>query len=135
MTRILLDTDTVSYFLKGYPAVVSNFRNHVAAGNEVNISVITHFEALKGLYWKNAEKQIRQFLLFTEACRTWPLQMDAAGIGAKIHADLKRTGLKIGSNDCLIAGTALANNMILCTNNTAHFSRIAELQLINWNVA
>ena len=39
-----------------------------------------------------------------------------------------------GDADCLIAGTALARNLTLVTNNTRHFSRIAGLRLDNWKL-
>jgi predicted nucleic acid-binding protein len=46
----------------------------------------------------------------------------------------RRTVKKMGWSDgyLAIAATALANNMILVTNNTDHFSRIDGMRLDNW---
>jgi tRNA(fMet)-specific endonuclease VapC len=60
-------------------------------------------------------------------------------LGGEINADLAATGSKIGIVDCLIAATAIANNLILVNANTKHFSRIVYagygLALENWREA
>lgn len=51
---------------------------------------------------------------------------------AKIRADLERKGMTIGSNDYLIAATALAHSAILVTNNVDEFKRIPGLSIECW---
>ncbi|MBI5473356.1 MAG: hypothetical protein HY961_13510 [Ignavibacteriae bacterium] len=41
-------------------------------------------------------------------------------------------GSSNGHTDTLIAGIALANNLVIVTNNTAHFTRIKNLEVENW---
>lgn len=50
----------------------------------------------------------------------------------RILAELTASGKKIGDADTLIAGQAIANQLILVTNNTKHYSRVKGLQLENW---
>jgi tRNA(fMet)-specific endonuclease VapC len=38
----------------------------------------------------------------------------------------------IGPNDLMIAATALANNLIVVTHNTAEFGRVSGLALEDW---
>lgn len=52
----------------------------------------------------------------------------------KIRADLERRGLPIGPLDLLIAAQALSRNLILVTNNTREFSRVAQLQIEDWTL-
>ena len=51
---------------------------------------------------------------------------------AKIRADLERKGMTIGSNDYLIAATALAHSAILVTNNVDEFKRVPGLSIECW---
>lgn len=58
--------------------------------------------------------------------------LSAAKIYGEIKAKLEAEGNIIGSNDLLIAATALSRNGILVTNNTREFSRIDGLLLEDW---
>ena len=51
---------------------------------------------------------------------------------AKLRQELEGQGNIIGSMDMLIAASAIAEDAILVTNNTAHFSRISGLKYENW---
>lgn len=51
---------------------------------------------------------------------------------AEIQAALRAKGLEIGHTDTLIAGTAMASELQLITNNTNHFKRIKGLELEHW---
>ena len=61
-----------------------------------------------------------------------PFSNKAARLSASIRASLEKKGTPIGPHDILIAGTALANDGILVTNNTKEFSRVPKLKLDNW---
>jgi tRNA(fMet)-specific endonuclease VapC len=47
----------------------------------------------------------------------------------RIRSDLERVETPIGPYDLMIAATALAYDLILVTNNTREFSRVAGLQI------
>jgi tRNA(fMet)-specific endonuclease VapC len=49
-----------------------------------------------------------------------------------VLAELMSAGKQIGDADTLIAGQAIANQLIVVTNNTKHFSRVKGLRLENW---
>ncbi len=57
MKEVLLDTDTVSFFLKGIPQVKSKFYDAYAAQGYYNISIMTnnqaHFQRIEGLELDN----------------------------------------------------------------------------------
>ena len=50
----------------------------------------------------------------------------------KIRAELERKGTPIGPMDTLIAGHARARGLILVTNNTREFNRVADLAVEDW---
>jgi len=51
---------------------------------------------------------------------------------AIIRAKLEKAGTPIGSIDVLIAGSAVANNLILVTRNIKEFERVQTLKCENW---
>lgn len=51
---------------------------------------------------------------------------------ARIRAHLERKGETIGSNDYLIAATALAHSAVLVTNNANEFKRVPGLSIESW---
>ena len=61
-----------------------------------------------------------------------PFDDRAAEEYGKLRADLAAQGSLIGPNDLMIAATALANGLILVTNNTAEFRRVPGLTLEDW---
>jgi len=58
-----------------------------------------------------------------------------ARVAGEIRAELARQGTPIGPYDILIAGQAKARDLVLVTNNTREFSRVAGLKLEDWSLA
>jgi len=56
----------------------------------------------------------------------------AAEIFAKEKARLNKLGMMIADMDLMIASIAIANKLILITNNIKHFNRVKHLQIDNW---
>jgi tRNA(fMet)-specific endonuclease VapC len=48
-----------------------------------------------------------------------------------MKAQLEKEGRRLDDMDLMIASTALASNLILVTNNAAHFERITGLKVNN----
>jgi tRNA(fMet)-specific endonuclease VapC len=60
------------------------------------------------------------------------MDRSAAIEAAAIRAQLEKKGISIGHYDLLIAGLARSRDMILVTNNTKEFERVADLHLEDW---
>ena len=60
-----------------------------------------------------------------------PLDESACRIFGEQRAKLRRSGYQIGDMDILIGATALARGLILLTNNTGHFERMADLRIVS----
>lgn len=132
MKSALVDTDILSGFLRGTPKVVENAEKYLRSYEAINFSIITYYEILNGLLYKDAKTQLKKFIDFADLNKIIPLTNSAARKAAEIYAKLRKTGQPIGHTDCLIAGIALTNSLQLVTNNTEHFKRIKGLEIVNW---
>ena len=64
-----------------------------------------------------------------------PWDVAAVDHTALIRRELADLGTPIGANDTAIAGHARSLGLILVTNNTREFSRVAGLRLEDWTAA
>jgi tRNA(fMet)-specific endonuclease VapC len=135
MKECLIDTDTLSYYLKGDKIVIKNLQEYLYKSdfNKITISEITYFEILAGLEYRKARKQIQTFEKFISTCKIVKLSTSSLRKSAIEYAKLRRKGIMIGVPDLLIAGIAIDNDFILVTNNEKHFEPIYELQTLNWS--
>ena len=132
MKPSMFDTDILSEFLRGNSKVIAKVDEHLKEFGFICLSIITYYEIVNGLLYKDARKQLTRFEDFVELNKVIPLTLRTAKIAAKIHADLRKKGTEIGHADTLIAGIAIASEMQLITNNTDHFKRIKGLEIANW---
>jgi len=63
-----------------------------------------------------------------------PFDDSASEVAGRERARLATLGTPIGLSDLLIAAIALANQITLVTHNTREFSRVAGLQIEDWEV-
>ena len=133
MSPSILDTDILSEFLRGNEKVVKNVDEYLLEFGFVSLSIITYYEILNGLLYKDAKKQLKKFESFVTLNNVLLLTLKSTKLAANIQADLRKKGREIGHADTLIAGIAIANKLQLVTNNTDHFKRIKGLQLANWS--
>ena len=132
MKLSMLDTDILSEFLRGNPKVVVKVEEHLKEYGFVCLSIITYYEILNGLLYKDARKQLSRFEEFVELNKVIPLTIRMAKTAALIQAELRKKGLEIGHTDTLIAGIAITSGFQLVTNNIDHFIRIKGLEIDNW---
>ena len=132
MSQVLIDTDILSYYLKGIPEVVRRLEEHELTSGAVFVSRITVVEVLAGLRAKNATKQEIRFRDFLSKRKVLELDERTGEISANMLAFLYQNGNHSGSYDVLIAATAVANNMTLCTNNLKDYQHLPGINLVNW---
>ena len=134
MKPSMLDTDILSEFLRGNPKVISKVEEHLSEYGFVSLSIITYYEILNGLLYKDARKQLKSFEDFVALNKVIPLTLPMAKAASIIQADLRKKGTEIGHTDTLIAGIAITSELQLVTNNTDHFKRIKGLEISNWKI-
>ncbi len=129
MRKYLLDTNIISYYLKGFESLKEKITENI---DLLSISTISYYEIVSGLQSINAKRRIVEFEKFCELIDI--INLDKASISAscKIYSALKKSGKLIDDIDILIAGIALSNNLVMVTDNTGHFERIEEFKVENW---
>ena len=132
--KVLLDSDTLSFYFKKYPKVVANAQNYLQQHQIFTFSALSRFEILRGMKVRGATAQLKFFDLFCRQNEIIELNDPTIVLAADIYADLYNRGLIILDADILIAATALKNNLPVVTNNESHFNRITGLQVLNWSI-
>ena len=130
--KYLLDTCTVSDFVKGQPGVLARIK--ATPPSQIAVSVITRMEIEFGLQLNpERARKIGPVLdgIFN-AITTLALSEADASAAAAIRTALQRRGQPIGPYDILIAGCGLAHGLIVVTSNTGEFERVGGLLLENW---
>jgi tRNA(fMet)-specific endonuclease VapC len=130
MARFLLDTDSVSYALRGEGNVGAHLSQH--RPSEIAISSITLAELRFGAEKRHSKKLNSLIDAFARAVAVLSFDEDAAAAFGAIAVKLRNSGTPIGEFDTLIAAHALSQRLTLVTNNTRHFTRIAGLKVENW---
>ena len=126
---LLVDTNHVSYLLKGNLDVVQGFRDH--RHETPHVSVVTVGELLSGArHVKSAhlERLIQQFL---DECPSVPVDDTIADEYADIRVHLWSQGRPIPDNDIWIAATARELGYRLIARDK-HFRNIPGLAVESW---
>ena len=102
--------------------------------NQQYVSTITISEIIYG-----AEKSLRPDYhlnnletVLLPAVNIIGFDTKAAYVCGRIRAELEKRGTPLDLADLEIAAIAIANNLILVTNNVRHFERVPLLQYENW---
>ncbi len=129
----LLDTDTVSYLIKGKSPSVER-KLAALVPSMVCISVMTRAELMYGLKRLPPNHRLQLAVLqFLKVIRTLAWDPDAADWYADIRHQLISSGQPIGEIDMMIAASALSVGAKLITNNRRHYDRIqAPLIVETW---
>ena len=78
------------------------------------------------------ERNRMAITLFLSSISILPIDYYAAEEYGKVRAELERKGTPIGPMDNLIAGHARSKKLILVTDNTREFLRVADLKVEDW---
>ena len=130
--RCLLDTNICIYAIKNKPPnVLRRIKEHWDMG--IAVSSLTVAELEFGVWNSAAPERNRIALLeFLSIFDTLPFSdLDASAYGP-IRANLKKVGKIIGPIDMLLAAQAVANGLVLVTNNIKEFNRVPNLLIEDW---
>ena len=127
-----LDTNIISYLVRGDKAVIQRWRSERTQGNKSVIPIIACYEAKRGLLAANATKKLNDFEELCSVLGVEDLSRDDADTASRIYAELKGKGRMSGDGDILIAAQALSRGYTLVTNNIKHFKDIDGLLFENW---
>lgn len=131
---VLLDTDTLSEVLKGRNSTIQLWADaYLDQYGELQFSIITRFEVLRGLMAKDAVRQISEFYQRCDESFIFPLTDDVVDRASSIYGFLRKRGRLIDDCDILIAATAQVHGLPLVTGNLDDFGRIPGIHLETWH--
>ena len=133
MTLYLLDTNIVSYLVKGNsPAARS--RLMAVPGPSVVVSVITEAELRYGVAKRGEPAVLKKAVDgFLARVRVLPWSRDAAQAYARMRVRREAVGMPLGPMDMLIAAQAKAAGAVLVSSDAAFGSFPDGLQLEDWS--
>jgi tRNA(fMet)-specific endonuclease VapC len=128
--RYLLDANAVIGLLNDTGSTLAHrIRRETPA--DVGVSAIVMHELFYGAF--RSRRATRNAAL-VDALQFEVLELDCedARSAGEVRAHLARQRTPIGPYDVLIAGQAVARNLILVTHNTTEFARVPNLQIEDW---
>lgn len=132
LAKYLLDTNILIYVINHNPQKVFEKIATMQLGDLATCSIVVgelFFGIEKSKFKAHNAKMLNQML---ESLVIYDFGLKEAQIYAQIRADLEQKGQIIGNMDMLISATALANELVLVTNNEREFSCIDGLRIENW---
>jgi tRNA(fMet)-specific endonuclease VapC len=133
VTRFLLDTNIVSYFLRARPPhLVDRVRSE--ASQALCASAITEGELLFGLEKVDLPAKLTATTqAFLQTIDVLPWDREAASTYGKLKYAVQSQGIGIAPLDLLIASHALAVGAVLVTNDSALKRLSAWLPVEDWS--
>lgn len=127
--KYLLDTNAVIAILNGDERFLTKLEQYDE--NEFVISSIVLSELYYGAY-KSQRKTQNLDKIKLLPFKVVQFNRTDADIAGKIRTDLESKGTPIGAYDTLIAGQAVAQDLILITHNVGEFQRVEGLKIEDW---
>jgi tRNA(fMet)-specific endonuclease VapC len=130
--KYLIDTCTVSHFIKGHNKVSRNLK--ACNPKIISISSISVMEIEYGLKLNLERAKLINPVIenLLSSITVVPFTEEDAEVAGNLRAHLKKLGTPIGPYDLLIASQAVRHGLVLVTQNTKEFSRIPALVLEDW---
>jgi len=127
-----LDTNIISFIIKGNETVRERYFEAVSKGIHCVIPLMVYYEVKRGLKANNAGNRLRSFEGICTVLGIANLTIADMNIASDIYAKCKESGRPIDDGDLLIAAQCINNSYVLVTNNTKHFRDIKGLDIIDW---
>ncbi|MBL8484191.1 MAG: type II toxin-antitoxin system VapC family toxin [Rhodocyclaceae bacterium] len=131
--RFLLDTNAVIALLNDPSGAVAR-RARAHSPVDIVLSAIVSHELYFGAF-KSQRRERNLAIVDALRIEVLPFDLEDARQAGEIRAALNATGTPIGAYDVLIAGQALARNLVLVTRNTREFERVPALRVEDWEAA
>ncbi len=130
----LLDTNACIQYLRGLSASLASTL-HSKTPDQIFVCSVVKAELFYGaMRSPDPQTTLRSQNQFLQQFVSLPFDDEAALQFGCIRAELARQGTPIGPYDLQIAAIALTRNCTLVTHNTREFSRVAGLQLDDWEI-
>ena len=135
MITYALDTNIISFMLKGNEGIFDSYRKASAKGHVFIIPAVVYYEIRRGLLAVDATVQMQAFEKMCNTFEVEEMTIDAWEKASQIWTALRKKGTPLGRDDgdIFIAAQCIVNDYTLVTDNTGDFVRIDGLKFINWS--
>lgn len=130
MVSFALDTNTLSYFMRGEGRVAA--RLAATPPQQIALPAIVIYEINFGLRRADRRTQLDGFARMVQATTVLDFDAEAADHAARIRLQLEAAGTPIGPTDVLIAAIARRHGRTLVTHNVREFARVPGLDVEDW---
>ena len=132
MSVYALDSNIISFYLKGNVTVIENIEKAISDKHTIVITPIAYYEVKRGLLLINAVKQLKKLESFCELFLVGELGDYLLEDAIKIYVQERKAQRNTEDADIFIAAFCLHNDYVLVTDNTKHFQYITGLHTVNW---
>jgi predicted nucleic acid-binding protein len=132
VTTYALDTNIISYFLKGNQSVQRKFKETLANRDSLIIPPIVYYEAKRGFLLNPAPSKEKTFERMCALYSVGTLSNTCLDCAAKLYAEARSIGHNADAADLFIAAFCIVEGYTLVTANMRHFEAVKGLQLVNW---
>lgn len=119
--RLLLDTNTLNYLLKGRTSVLDRMSERVEEKADFLLAPIVHYELKRYLDLKGAHRLVRSYETLTASWPRLDLHFSDWEAAAQLWAERHRAGKAVSDLDLLLAILAQREGAVVVTTNTRHF--------------
>ncbi len=126
---MVLDTDTISYFLRGEDSVKSKFIEHQ---HQLASTTVNYSELIYGLKKRDNKKYLPKVELIFDNIKLYSFDKKSAKTFGTLKATMQKRGIIVADMDLMIASIAIAYEEPLISNNLKHFSKIEGLEVESW---
>jgi tRNA(fMet)-specific endonuclease VapC len=127
----VLDSDTVSYLLRGDAGAIEGMRIATLRGARIYLCPIVWFEVRRGLLHRDARRQLQVFERFAALLEWRDLDRTFWDDVAGAWATLRRKGRPVQDADLMIAVFAKQLGATVVTHNGSHFAPTG-VPVIDW---
>jgi tRNA(fMet)-specific endonuclease VapC len=128
--KYLLDTNICIHLFRGQFNLIDKFQE--ISLDDCAISEITLAELIFGAENSSNPKKNHKIIdTFSDQVKIIPI-FNSIHIYAKEKVRLRKKGVMISDFDLLIGSTAIANELIMVTENVKEFNRISKIEIENW---
>ena len=96
MTVYVLDTNIISFYLKGSEVVANNIIRALANGDSILVAPIAYYEIKRGLMAVGSLKRLKEFEKFCKLFGIGQLSNDILDVAANIYTEQRKKGRVIG---------------------------------------
>ena len=132
MSVYALDSNIISFYLKGNKTVAENMEKAISDDHTIVIAPIAYYEVKRGLLLIDATKQLKKLESLCQLFSVGELGDYLLEESVKIYVQERKAKRNIEDADIFIAAFCLHNNCVLVTDNTKHFQGIPGLHSVNW---